>query len=188
MHAVAHARYSIGEYLSLEEHSNVKHEFCDGQILAMAGGTPEHARLASGVSAALVLQLSGRRCGVYSADLRIRVRATGLDTYPDVSVVCGQEERDTEDKNAVTNPIVLVEVTSDSTEAYDRGEKFEHYKKIASLRGVVFVSHRAPHIEVWERSAEGWTKREARSGERIQIASIDCTLEVDALYRDPFAQ
>jgi Uma2 family endonuclease len=108
-------RYTYNDYVALERMSNVKHEFIDGDIYAMAGGSPEHAELQVRVSTALGTQL-GDRCHVYSSDLRVRVLATGLGTYPDVSVLCGPVERDLEEKTAVVNPTVIVEVLSNSTE------------------------------------------------------------------------
>lgn len=189
MSAATRPRYSIEEYVRIEEYANLKHEFLDGQVWAMAGGTPEHARMASAVNAALVTHLRGKACAVYSSDARVRVVATGLDTYPDVTVVCGHEARDTADALALTNPVVLVEVTSESSEPYDRGEKFEHYKQIASLREYIVVSHREAHIEIFGKTDEGhWTKTgEAAAGERLKVLSLDCELEVDDVYRDPFA-
>lgn len=129
----------------------MKHEFLDGQVYAMAGGTPEHGAIAMRVGAALLAQLHGKPCNVYSSDVRIRVVETGLDTYPDLSVVCGTEQRDSEDPLALVNPIVLVEVLSPSTEEYDRGEKLEHYKQIPSLQEVVFIDHDNLRIEVVRR-------------------------------------
>jgi Uma2 family endonuclease len=182
--------YSLEEYVRLEEYANFKHEFLGGQVWAMAGGTPEHARMASMVSASLVAQLRGKRCAVYSSDARVRVVATGLDTYPDVTVVCGHEERDEGDRLAVVNPVVLVEVTSDGSEGYDRGEKLDHYKRIASLREIVFVSHREPAIDVLRRrSDDTWSPPElARGGQQAKLESIDCEIAVDEVYRDPFAR
>lgn len=181
------ARYDLDEYVALENYSNVKHEFLDGEIRAMTGGTPEHGALAVRTTAALLSQLRGRRCTVFNSDVRVRT-TTGLDTYPDGSVVCGTVERDTGDSNAVTNPVVLVEVTSKSTEDYDRGEKLEHYKSIPSVREVVFVSHRDAVIEIVERNESGsCVTRAARRGERIELRSIGCTLEVDEVYLDPLA-
>jgi Uma2 family endonuclease len=175
--------YSFGEYLRAEEDSTLKHEYLDGQIYAMAGGTPEHAALAMVMGARLVSKLEGGRCRVHSSDLRIRVAKTGLTTYPDASVVCGRREVDPEDKNTVTNPTAIVEVTSRSTEEYDRGERFEHYKQIPSLNEYVVVSHRERAIEVWRREAGGeWSSRVARAGERALLPSIECTIDVDAVY------
>jgi Uma2 family endonuclease len=182
-----HAHYSLADYVRLEEYSNVKHEYLDGQIYAMAGGTPAHGAMAVRVSASLLAQLRGRPSNVYSSDVRIRVTATGLDTYPDVSVVCGGEERDAEDRNALVNPVVIVEVLSPNTEEYDRGEKLSHYKTIPSLREVVFVSHAKPLLEIWRRGqGSDWRVEAAGLGDSGRLESIDCQLAVDELYRDPF--
>ncbi|WP_438011453.1 Uma2 family endonuclease [Sorangium sp. So ce321] len=180
---------SYAEYLEQERASPTKHEFLNGEIFAMAGGTPEHARLCASVGAELRTHLRGRPCAVYSADLRVRVQATGLSTYPDVSVVCGKLERDLEDKDAALNPSVLVEVLSDSSEAYDRGQKFAHYRHIPSLREYVLVSQHEPRIEVFHRNEDdSWTLREARAGQGAHLEAIGCTLSVDEVYRDPLAQ
>jgi Uma2 family endonuclease len=178
-------RHSFADYLALEEASNTKHEFLNGEIYGMAGGTPEHAALSVAVSSALLSQLRGGPCRVYSSDLRVRVLATGLATYPDVTVVCGELERDPESPTTVVNPRVVVEVLSDGTEAYDRGEKLEHYRKIPSLAAVVLVSHRAPAIEVWERTPDGgWRRREAGAGQSAEIEALPARLVVDEIYRE----
>jgi Uma2 family endonuclease len=118
----------------------------------------------------------------------IRVLATNLATYPDLSVVCGRIERDPEDANVVINPIVLIEVLSDSTEAYDRGEKFAHYRRIPSLREYVLVSQHQPRIEVFRRNDDGsWTLYEAATSERAKLASIGCELSVDEVYANALA-
>jgi len=138
--AAIRRHYTYREYIRLADEANVKLEFVAGELYAMAGGTPEHAALAANVSALLLLQLRGRRCRVHSSDLRVRVRATGLTTYPDVSVVCGEVEVDPEDASTALNPTVLVEILSPSTEDYDRGDRLDHYKQLASLREVVLVA------------------------------------------------
>ena len=172
------------EYLEVEADSPIRHEYLAGEIFAMAGGTPEHGALQVSVSGALLRQLAGRPCRVFSSDLRLRIPATGLATYAGVTVVCGPVERDADDENAVVNPIVLVEVTSKRTEAYDRGEKFEHYRTIPSLREYVIVSHREPRIDLWRRPASGgaWAETRAGSGDPALLESIDCRLDVDELY------
>jgi Uma2 family endonuclease len=175
--------YTLADYLALEATSNVKHEYLDGQIYGMAGGTPEHAALAAAVTGLLFGQLRGGRCRVHDADLRVRVRETGLTTYPDVTVVCGPRERDPEDAHAVTNPTVIVEVLSPSTEPYDRGDKFEHFKRMPSLEQYVLVSHRARELEVFTRGASGgWEHRAYRDGERADLPSIGASLAVSELY------
>ena len=175
--------YTYADYLAFEASSNVKHEFLDGQIYAMAGGTPDHAGLAAAVIGLLFPQLRQGRCRALDADLRVRVPATGLTTYPDVTVVCGPRERDAKDPLAVTNPTLLVEVLSRSTETYDRGEKFEHYKGFSSLRQYVLVSCRERSVEVWTRDVgDGWTSIVAQEGDVAHLASVGARLDVRELY------
>lgn len=175
-------RYTWDQYVALESSSNVKHEFLEGEIYAMAGGSPEHSALAANVIGALHPQLVGGPCRVFTSDLRVRVQETGLATYPDVTVVCGEAQRDASDRNTVLNPVVIVEVLSDSTDAYDRGEKADQYRRIASLQELMLISHREPLIEVFRRRAERWDRTEARSGSTVQLTSIQATLSVDGVY------
>ena len=176
-------RYSFADYLAFEEASTTKHEFLNGEIYGMAGGTPEHAALSVAVSSALLGQLRGGPGRVYSSDLRVRVRATGLATYPDVTVVCGDVERDPDSATSVVNPRVVVEVLSDATESYDRGQKLDHYRRVPSLAAVVLVSHRERSIEVWERTAEGaWRRGESRAGQTAVIGTLSARLVVDEVY------
>lgn len=176
-------RYTWADYLALEVASNVKHEYLDGQIYGMAGGTPEHAALKAAVTGLVFAQIRGGRCRAYDSDLRVRVLSTGLATYPDVTIVCGQRERDPDDENAVTNPTLIVEVLSRSTEDYDRGDKFEHYKRIASLRQYVLVSDRQRQIEIWTREAgDTWTQSISHEGEQASLASIGAMLDVSEVY------
>ena len=178
-------RYTYADYLALEAASNVRHEFLAGEIYGMAGGTPEHAALGMAVGSALLAQLRGGPSRVYSSDLRIRVLATGLATYPDVTVLCGEPQRDPESPTTLVNPRVVVEVLSDSTVDYDRGEKLQHYRQIATLGAVVFVWHSEPRIEVWARGEnDAWVVRDAGAGEIATIAAIGCRLVVDDVYRD----
>jgi len=156
-------RYTYQDYVSLEEESSTRHEFLAGEIVAMAGGTPEHAAMAAEVIGQLREQIRGGSCRVFTSDLGIRVKATGLATYPDASVVCGPTERDPNKKTNVTNPRIIVEVTSDSTEDYDHGEKLTHYKQVPSLEAVVIVSHREARVDVWSRAIDSplWTRPSA---------------------------
>jgi Uma2 family endonuclease len=176
--------HSYTTYLALEEESSIRHEYLDGEIYAMAGGTPDHAALA-----ATVLQLLGRPLPAgyraFTSDLRVRVSATGLSTYPDGTVVCGKTARADDDPIAVTNPTVLFEVTSPSTEDYDRAEKLRHYQQVASLREIMVVSHREPRVTLVSRATDGeWNARDFHSGESLAIASLGCSLNVDDIYRD----
>ncbi|HYC93324.1 MAG TPA: Uma2 family endonuclease [Thermoanaerobaculia bacterium] len=182
MSAPAHRiHYAYTEYLALESASNVRHEFLAGQIYAMAGGTPEHAALAAAIIGLLFPQLRGTGCRAYDADLRVRT-PSGLATYPDITVICGPSERDPEDPNAVTNPALVIEVLSRSTEEYDRGDKFEHYKSVASLRQILLVSSQERSIEVWTRGArDGWSRAIAREGDVAELTP-GARLDVRELY------
>ena len=180
----ARHRYSYTDYLALEEASNVKHEYYDGEIYAFAGGTPDHAALAANLIVAFRAGVGDRPCRVFSADLRVRVLATGLATYPDVTVVCGSLERDPESRFTVVNPTLVAEVLSDGTEDYDRRKKLEHYKQIPSLQECLLVSHRRPQVEVWRRrSASEWERQTGGPGDRLHLASLDCEIAVDDIYR-----
>ena len=174
------------EYLAAEAVSDTKHEYLRGEVFAMAGGTPTHARLAMAVGAALSNALGDRPCEVYSSDLRVRIEETDLSTYPDITVVCGRFEHSTQDRNAVINPVLIVEVLSDTTEAYDRGQKFAHYRRLPSLREYVLVSQREPRIESYYKNEAGkWVLEEAHSGETLMLRSLEgVRLETDAIYRD----
>jgi Uma2 family endonuclease len=173
--------HSYREYLELLELSSVKLEYCEGEIYAMAGGTPAHADLGASATRLLGNALLDR-CRVSSSDLKVRVEATDLTTFPDVTVVCGARLTASIDANAVVNPTLLVEVTSSSTEGYDRGEKLSHYRQIPSLNAVSIVSHRRKQVTIVERTGDGWAQREARSGEIITVDSLSLSLAVDDLY------
>jgi Uma2 family endonuclease len=172
-------QYTYAEYLAFEASANTRHEFLDGQIYAMAGGTLQHGVMSAAVLSALFGQLQGR-CRVTGSDVRVRT-ASGLTTYPDVTVICGASQHDAEDRLAVTNPTLLVEVLSPSTESYDRGDKFEHYKTISSLRQYVLVSHREHVIEVWTRDADHWSSATYRDDDIAELA-IAARLDVSAIY------
>jgi Uma2 family endonuclease len=178
--------YSYEEYLRLEESSATKHEYLDGEMYAMAGGTPDHAALA----AAMIGILRGglpSNCRVFTSDLRVRMPETGLSTYPDAAVICGTSVRADDDRLAVVNPVLLIEVTSPSTEEYDRGEKLRHYQSLPSLREVLIVSHREPRVTLVSRRDGGrWSSRDVGSGETITLATIDpaIAIAIDDLYRD----
>jgi Uma2 family endonuclease len=178
--------YTVQDYVRIEAQSRlVKHEFDHGQIRAMSGGTLEHARLAAALLFQLQLQLRGRPCAAYTSDSRGRI--AGLITYPDISIGCGTAESDTEDRYAQLNPCVLVEITSKSSNRYDRGKKRLAYFAIPSLREYVIVSQREQAIDVYSRADDGaW--RDAityRAGSRALIPSLGLEIEVDELYVDP---
>jgi Uma2 family endonuclease len=173
--------HSYEEYLRVLEVSPVKLEYCEGEIYAMAGGTPAHAELSASATRFLGNALIGR-CRLSSSDLKVRIEATDLTTFPDATVVCGERQVSPHDRNAVVNPTLLVEVTSPSSEDYDRGEKLSHYRQISSLRVVLLLSHRRSQVTVLERSSDGWEQREVRLGETLCLSSPNLSLSVDELY------
>ncbi len=173
-------RFSFADYVAFERTSNVKHEYLLGQIYAMAGGTPNHAALTAAISGLLFGQLRGGRCRVYSSDLR--VRAGELVTYPDVTIVCGPPEPAPEDVNTILNPSVVVEVTSPSTEDYDRGKKLASYQAIESLDTILLVSHDKPQVERFQRNSNGWTTSVFAKGDTLHLSELGASLAVDTIY------
>ena len=187
MNALARLQMTYEEYLVAETASEVKHEYLRGEVWAMSGGTIEHAALAMAFGRVLGNALLGRPCRVYSADARVRVLATDRSTYPDLSVVCGKVETAPDDRHAIVNPVVLVEVLSRDTEADDRGAKFAHYRHLASLHEYVLVAQDAPRIEVFRLDGDHWSLYEYRAGAMVRLTSLNCQLSVDEIYRDPLA-
>lgn len=174
--------YSYEDYLDSLERGDLKLEYCDGVIYAMAGGTRAHAELAAAVILALGRGLP-TGCRLATSDLKVRVEATGLTTFPDVSVVCGEAVAPPEDRHAISNPTILVEVTSRSTEDYDRGDKLSHYKQLPSLRAVLLVSHRTHCVTVVERTTTGWSERDVRGSERVELQLPAVSFAVDDVYQ-----
>jgi Uma2 family endonuclease len=177
-------RYTYQQYLAFEHDSPTKHEYVDGEILAMAGGTPRHNALAMRIGTAID---SGRsaNCVAFQSDQKIRVLATGRVTYPDVSMVCGPLERDPADpdRTVVTNPTLLVEVLSPSTEEVDRSSKWRDYQLIPSLQEYLLVSQAQSRIEIYRRLSSGnWEYVDVREG--IVKLATGATLDLSLIYRD----
>lgn len=173
-------RFSYDDYLAALGDSELKLEYCEGVIYAMAGGTLVHAELGLAVGSVLRRALPG--CSVFSSDAKVRVEASDFADFPDVSVVCGQRQTSRIDANALVNPILLVEVTSRSTVDYDRGEKLLHYQRLPSVKAVLFISHQERRITVVERSGPHWVTRDARAGERVILTDPACDFAVDEVY------
>jgi Uma2 family endonuclease len=150
-------RYTIAEYLAMEEKAADRHEFHDGEIVAMSGGTYAHSCIVSNINRFLGNRLEGKPCRPLDSNMRVRIPRLALYLYPDTSVVSGSPQFDLDDlrKTTIVNPRVVIEVLSDSTERYDRGEKFGFYRDIVSLEEYVLVSQREPLVETFLRQAEG---------------------------------
>src|SRR2546425_9848744 len=173
------------EYLAREREAETKSEYYDGETFAMAGGSEEHSLIAVNVAGALNFQLADRPCKVYNSDMRVRVEEDGPYAYPDVSVVCGEAEFADEERDNLLNPTVIVEVLSPTTEAWDRGGKFERYQQRASLQEYVLIAQDRPRVERYARHGdEEWllTVTTGLAG-RVSLSSIECELRLAEVYR-----
>jgi Uma2 family endonuclease len=178
-------RYTYADYVGVELESVTKHEFLDGEIYAMAGGSEEHSALAAEVLRVLGNAVAGRPCRVHTSDLRIYVEEAGLATFPDGVVICGPlEQHASSPKATALNPLVLLEVTSDSSEEYDTQDKLRFYQTIPTLRDYVVVSHRERRITVYARTDAGaFVARTAIAGGRVVVDSVGAELVADEIYR-----
>ena len=172
------------EYLDFERHSEIKHEFLDGEVVAMTGASRAHNLIAGSTYVALYTQLRGRGCEIYQGDMRVKVQTTGLYTYPDISIVCGSPELGDEHLDTLLNPIVIIEILSPSTERYDRGQKFQHYRELASLQEYVLVAQDSLRIERYVRQGDDvWQLTDAKGLEgRLPLTSIGCTQALADVY------
>jgi len=176
------------EYLEIERAAEFRSEFFQGEMFAMAGGTPMHSLIAANTIGELRRALGKGRCLVFDSNLRVKVEASGLYTYPDVTVLCGERRFAETDPATLTNPTLLVEVLSESTEGYDRGKKSEMYRRIPSLQVYLLIGQTEPRVELFNRVSDGiWELREAASlaaelelpglGARISLAEIYAGVE-----------
>ncbi len=172
-------------YLAIERKAELKSEYYRGRMYLMAGGTPQHGRIgANTITAAVNALRQNRGCEVYTSDVRVLVSPSGLYTYPDVFVVCGDAVYSDEERDTITNPVVIFEVLSKSTEAYDRGDKFGFYRGIKSLREYVLVSQAKPHIERFAREVDnGWKLYESSGMDSsLVLESLGCEIALADIY------
>lgn len=172
------------EYLARERHAEIKSEYYRGEMFAMSGASREHNLIAVNVAGELRGQLRDRDCEVYQSDMRVRVSATGLYTYPDVTVVCGGPQFEDAEADTLVNPKVLFEVLSPSTADYDRGGKFAQYRRLPSLAEYVLISQDRPLIEHYVRQPHGeWLLAEKTGMEdTLVLPSIGCALRLSEIY------
>lgn len=175
------------EYLAFERSSPEKHEYAGGEIFAMSGGTAEHSAVTLNLLSELRAALHGRGCRAYESNMRLHIPGSGRFVYPDGSVVCGRPEFTDETRDTLANPRLVVEVLSDSTEAYDRGDKFAAYRTVASFQEYVVASQKKPRIEVFSRQADqSWTLHIFGPGDRVELLSLGCAILVDRVYEGVF--
>jgi Uma2 family endonuclease len=175
--------FTEAEYLALERVSARKHEFVAGSILAMAGARPPHNVLAASMTSALVVLTRHGACVTMTSDQRVHVPGTGLYAYPDVTVACGERKYDGNEPPSLLNPALLVEVTSDSTEDYDRGTRFLHYQAIASLKEYIIVSHRERRVDHFRRLENGqWLTTTHVASESVALPVLGGSFAMNDLY------
>jgi Uma2 family endonuclease len=180
----ATSRDTPAEYLALERAAETKSDYLDGEIFAMAGASRRHNLITGSVVTRQTQQLESRPCEVYPSDMRVRVPATDLYTYPDVTVVCEEPQFEDAELDVLLNPTLLVEVLSPSTADYDRGFKFDSYRTINSLREVLFIAQNRVHVVHYVRQADDtWILAETRNPEEsLSLASIGARLSLSEVY------
>lgn len=175
--------YTPEEYLARERLAERKSEYRAGQIVAMSGASRAHNRITVNLSGALWQQLRSGPCEVYLADMRVRVRRTGLYTYPDVVVACGDIQFEDDQVDTLLNPVVVIEVLSPSTEAYDRGEKFEHYSRLDSLQEYILVAQDKVKVDRYMRQGDQWVLAEYSTlDEDVPLDAIGCRVRLRGVY------
>ena len=182
--AAAHTHLTPEEYLAFERKATTKHEYLNGQIVAMSGASFAHNFLTMNTANQLYNQLIGGECQVATSDMRVKVTQIDSYFYPDVVVVCGEPRAEDDTFDTLLNPTVVVEVLSPSTETYDRGEKFEHYQQIASLKEYVLIFQDKIRVEHYRRQETEWLQTEFQGLEDVlYLLSIGCELRLQDIYR-----
>lgn len=186
MSAIPVTQYTLAEYLAREQTAVGKSEFYRGNIFAMAGGTTQHGEIAVNIVGGLLTRLRGTPCRPYNSDVQVYIPANGLVTYPDAYVVCGGKEFDLKAPNAITNPSVIFEVLSKSTENYDRSEKFQLYSQLDSFREYVLVAQDKPRAERFVRRDEGsWILTNFVGLDAVlELTTLGCSLPLAEIYED----
>ena len=177
-------KFSIEEYLEMENAADEKHEYYKGEIFAMSGAKVPHNRISTNLLVALAIKLKGKSCEPFGSDSRIHIEANTLFTYPDISIICGEVMTLNNDDYNVLNPTVIVEVLSKSTKNYDRGEKFKLYRDIPTLREYILVDSKGIHIEVFRLNDNGhWELEEYKSlDDNVLIKAINETIALTEIY------
>ena len=172
------------QYLAMERASQTKHEFLDGEICAMTGASERHNLITMSTLASLYGQLRGRPCRVYPGDMRVKVAATGLYTYPDISVVCGRTELADENQDTLLNLVLIIEILFRATSRYDHGEKFSHYRRIPTLAEYLLIAQTRCAVEHYLRQPDGkWLLTEYNDlADVIELPSIGCRLALSDVY------
>ena len=184
MAASAAPRFTHDEFLDREQHSPFRHEYCQGRIEMMAGGTWIHALLSASIARLLGNALENRDCSVQGSDFLIRMLSSDMSSYPDAMVVCGKANFLDRRKLVVDNPVLVVEVLSPSTESFDLGAKLNAYKQLASLREILFIAQDQPSVEYMQKGPDGWTSAIIEGREAIlSLVHLQVSIPLADLYR-----
>ncbi len=180
----AQRRWAWEEYVAHEREVEAKSEFLNGEIFAMSGASRKHNLVAWNIVSALSPQIKKRGCEGYAGDMRVRIPATDLGTYPDLVVVCDGPRFEDDTEDTLLNPTLIIEVLSPSTEDYDHGKKFAHYRSLRSLRVYLLVAQQEVHVELLERQDDNrWVFSETRDiGETLDLPVIGATLALADVY------
>ena len=180
----ASPKLTVEEYLTIERNAEHRSEYQNGEIFAMVGASQAHNLIVTNLVVELGGQLKKRSCKLFSNDMRIKVSPTGLYTYPDVVVVCGKDHYDDQQRDTLLNPTLIIEVLSESTKDYDRGEKFQHYRQLESLQEYVLIAQKLSHVEHFQRQSDNqWLLSETNNqADTILLTSIKCKLELVDIY------
>jgi Uma2 family endonuclease len=186
-HAAEQRRMTPAEYLAFDRSSQIKHEYWDGEVFAMSGGSREHSHLQANISAVLVNALRDLPCIALTADMRVRIPANEKYVYPDGIVVCGEVLVEDDENDTLLNPTVLFEVLSDSTESFDRGRKFENYQSITTLTDYVLVAQDRVRVEHFKRQGDGsWLLRILGPKDRLVLEAAGCEIPIEDIYLKVF--
>jgi len=166
---------SVAKYIEVEKQTDTRHEYHDGSIFALAGGTVEHGLISGNAFGEIKIALRRKKssCKPINSEVKLFIRSLNKYVYPDVMVVCGEIEKSDEESNALVNPVVIIEVLSKNTESYDRGDKFYIYRQIPSLKEYILIDQYKPQVEIYKRQSELW--------EISRISGLDQSFEISAL-------
>lgn len=179
-----HDYWTVQAYLAYEQETGIRHEYIDGEIFAMAGGSDIHSEIALNCITELTPQLRAKNCRRFGSDMKVKISATKY-IYPDFSIVCGESHFSDEARTMLVNPTLVAEVTSPGSKSYDKTTKADFYRSLASVQAYLIIDQERPYIQLYTRQGKGWFFQEFQSlDEKIELEAIDCTLPLLEIYRD----